>query len=129
MTAKLLDKEELALRWGEIEPQIARAVAHGLGESSTHDLFLECLDGIAQCWAHEDGFCITRIIRFSQYNQLQIVACGGKNWFEVGPAFLEVMEQFARDIGCRNVSIWGRKGWKRVLKDYHEPYTVLIKEL
>lgn len=129
MTTRLLDNDELALRWGEIEPQIKRAVDHGIGESSTYDLFLECLNNVAQCWAHEDGFCITRINNFGQYKQLQIVAGGGKNWFVSGWEMKEVIEQFAKDIGCRNVAIWGRPGWKRVLKDYDEPYTVLVKEL
>jgi hypothetical protein len=126
---RLLDNDELALRWGEIEPKVKVALDRGQGESTTYDLFLECLNNVSQCWMHKDAVAITRIITFNQYKQLQIVTTASDDWFSHGFKCLKILEDFAKDIGCRNISLWGRPGWKRVLKDYEEPYTILIKEL
>lgn len=126
---RILDNDELALRWGEIEPKVQKSLDRGIRESSTYNLFLECLNNVCQCWVHEDAVAITRIIEYSQYKQLQIVTTTSNDWFKDGYECLKVFEKFAKDIGCRNIAIWGRPGWKRILKEYKQPYTVLIKEL
>lgn len=125
----ILESKDVALRWGELAPKVQEALDHGLGENSAHDLFLECMSGNAQCWVHEDLVAITRLCRYPQYTQLQLVTVTGPllsgHWQEL----LNFLEEFAKEMGCRNLSIWGRSGWKRILKDYQEPYAVLIKEL
>ena len=126
---RLLPSEELALRWAEIEPEVSKALAHGTHECSSFDLFRDCMTGNAQCWEHETLIAITRFNHFPQYKQLQVVTTTGSDWFEHGPGCLSLLEKFAKESGCRNVAIWGRPGWKRVLKDYHEPYAVLTKEV
>jgi len=126
---RILDNDELALKWGELEPKINKALAHSIGESSSYDLFIECLNNNAQCWVHEDAVAITRFINYNKYKQLHIVTTTSNDWFKDGFECLKVFEEFAKATECRNIALWGRKGWKRVLKDYHEPYTMLIKEL
>lgn len=126
---RILDNDELALQWGVIEPKVKRALEHGIGESTAYDLFLECLNNVAQCWVHEEAVAITRITNYNQYKQLQIVTTTSDDWFKDGYECLQVFEDFAKDIGCRNVAIWGRPGWKRLLKEYKQPYTILIKEI
>ena len=126
---RMLSNEELALRWHELQPKVHEALDHGIGESSAHNLFMECMAANAQFWEHEDLVAITRFIHYPQYKQLQVVVCSGSNLWIDGVECIEIFERFARDTGCRNVSIWGRKGWKKFLPDYHEPYTLLIKEV
>jgi len=126
---RILDNEELVVMWGQLEPKIQLALEHGTNESSTYDLLIECLSYNAQCWVHENAVAITRFINYNQYKQLQIVTTTDDNWFEHGFECLKTFEQFAKDCDCRSVAIWGRPGWKRILKDYHEPYTILVKEL
>jgi hypothetical protein len=126
---RILDNDELALKWGELEPKINKALAHSIGESSSYDLFIECLNNNAQCWVHEDAVAITRFINYNKYKQLHIVTTTSNDWFKDGLECLKVFEEFAKATKCRNIALWGRKGWKRVLKDYYEPYTMLIKEL
>jgi len=43
--------------------------------------------------------------------------------------YLPTLEEFGRREGCSRFVILGRKGWKRRLADYREPYVVLEKEL
>ena len=126
---RLLETEEVALRWNEIEPRISKALHHGIGECSSFDLFLDCMGGNSQCWEHEGLVAITRFNHFPKYKQLQIVAIEGRFFVTDWEYCLEFLESFAKEMGCRNVSVWGRPGWKRLLKDYHEPYAVLVKEV
>ena len=126
---RMLSNEELALRWHEIQPLVQEALDHGIGESSSHNIFMECMATNAQCWEHQGLIGITRFIQYPQYKQLQVVVCSGENLWADGPECIEVFESFARDTGCRNVAVWGRKGWKRFLTNYIEPYTILVKEL
>lgn len=126
---RILDNDELVKLWGELEPKIQKALDYGIDESSSYDLLLECLNNRAQCWVHRDGVAITRFIFYHQYKQLQIVTTTITELNKDGLECLKVFEKFAKDTECRNIAVWGRPGWKRVLKDYTEPYTILIKEL
>ena len=42
---------------------------------------------------------------------------------------LEGIENYAKAEGCRNVRIFGRKGWHRVLDGYRQTYAILDKGL
>jgi len=52
-----LSQEELAERWKEIKPYIERATAHGIGETSAHDMFVGAMNGSYECWeAFDDNY-------------------------------------------------------------------------
>ena len=42
---------------------------------------------------------------------------------------IEAIEDHARLIGCVSIQVKGRKGWKRVLKDYNEIQVTLERKL
>ena len=136
MEHRVLGHEELADRWGDLKDYVNESLIHGIGDVTAHDLFIECLQNISQCWVLEDedelvGVAITRILRYTKYSELVIVTTTTDNWFEVGPRVLEDIEQFARDVDCKYTSLYGRKGWVRALKKYgyEQPYTILMKEV
>lgn len=132
MQVRLLSGEELAEKWYLIKPQIEKSLVHGTGDISAYDLFIECLAAQAQCWLHEDGgVAITRILTHKQYKECVIVTTTTTGWFEHGPAILELIEDFARGVGCKYTSVYGRKGWARALNKYgyKEPFVTLMKEL
>lgn len=57
-----------------------------------------------------------------------IVACSGherERWL----AFQEKIEAYAKAEGCERIRIYGRKGWERVLKDFHVAHVILEKAL
>ena len=137
MKVRMLGGEELALRWNLIEPYVGRSLVHGSGDISTYDLFIECLGAISQCWIREDefgtihGVAVTRILTHKQYKECVIVCTTSEGWFDHGPEILELLEDFARGVGCKYTSVYGRRGWARALKDYgyKEPFVTLMKEL
>ena len=67
---RMLGHEELTLRWGEIAPEVEKSLAHGLGDITSYDLFIENLKGIAQCWVLEEedklkAVAMTRILEYT----------------------------------------------------------------
>ncbi len=61
-------------------------------------------------------------------NVCTIVACAGyyrERWLPL----LGQIEAYARDEGCRAMRLFGRKGWERILKDYHVEHIVMEKAL
>lgn len=137
MKVRMLGGEELAERWHLIKSYVERSLVHGSGDISAHDLFIECLGSISQCWVREDewgtihGVAVTRILTHRQYKECVIVCTTSEGWFEHGPEILELLEDFARGVGCKYTSVYGRRGWARALKKYgyEEPFVTLMKEL
>ena len=133
----MLGGDELARRWYLIVEPVERSLVHGTGDISSYDLFIECLAATSQCWIREDewgtihGVAVTRIKQCKQYKELVIVCTTSDGWFDHGPEILEMFEEFARGIGCKYTSVYGRRGWKRALEQYgyEEPYITLMKEL
>ena len=128
---RMLLPDELASRWHEVKPYVDRALAHGVGESTAHDLFMECMNYQAACW-EEPGkaFAIVRLVHMHKHKQLQIVTTAGEGFKDYGPEALAILEDFAKQEGCKYVSIWGRKGWERVLPEgYQHTYSVFHKEI
>ena len=137
MKVRLLGGEELARKWYLVVEGIERSLVHGTGDVSSYDIFIECLAATSQCWIREDeygiihGVAVTRIKECKQYKELVIVCTTSDGWFDHGPEILEMLEDFARGVGCKYTSVYGRRGWKRALEQYgySEPYITLMKEL
>ena len=74
------------------------------------------------------GVAITQLLEDNDRRLCVIVACGGKQisgWFHL----LGNIEQYARKEKCVAVRVMGRYGWRKLLRDYREPYVVLEKRL
>ena len=46
---RMLGYEELTLRWGELAPEIEKSLAHGLGDMTSYDLFIEVVGELLFC--------------------------------------------------------------------------------
>lgn len=135
---RIIRDEELSLRWSVIEPMVSNALSHGTGDVTSFGLFRECLENISQCWILEDedgiikGCAITRLIQYENYKELVIVTLTGKGILnDVGlNKGLKLFEHFAKGVGCKHLSMYGRKGWSKILpKEYKQPYQIFMKEL
>jgi hypothetical protein len=91
----------------------------------------DVLTGHALLWIIWDGAkitaaLVTKIIKPHDTKICILVACGGEgDW----PHLIETIEEYARAEDCAITRIYGRRGWLRVLKDYHVSRVVLDKEL
>jgi len=74
------------------------------------------------------GTCVTELSETINGRVCVIVAVGGKDrsrWLH----FTRQLEDFARTEGCRAMRLYGRRGWKRVMRDYRETRIILEKDL
>lgn len=133
---RLIEPEELSIKWALYKPKVDEALKHGAGECTSHSLFVECMNLQSQCWTIEDsegwikGVGITRIISHPDKKELQVVALTGKGLLNNINVYQKTIDMFAKGIGCKQVSVYGRKGWTKALPDgYKLAYHVFIKEI
>lgn len=89
--------------------------------------------GAALLWIVWDGEALigavaTKITSVPRRKICNIVACGGtrvREWIKL----VAEIERYARAEGCDAVRLTGRRGWKRILPEYREPWVCLQKDL
>ena len=129
----LVHPEEVPKIWDEVLPQIERCVPHSEGEMTPEDFYIALVDAEMQLWiAVEDNevlaSMVTQVIPYPSKKVLRVIAIAGEDmdkWLHFQPD----LEGFARLMGCSSLEAWGRKGWKKILKDWKDSYVVYTKEL
>jgi len=104
-----------------------RALKH----QDTHaleDVARAIVDNHAQLWRGKHSEIVTEIKVYPTIQVCRIWLAGG-DMDELVKEMLPDVEAWAKERGCARMEICGRKGWKRVLKDYREQYAVLTKEI
>ena len=130
----LLYPDDVPYVWEDVAPMLAQAAEHSEGELEPEDFIEPLSTGEMQLWvAYEDNERInaTMITQFIQYPQkkiLRIISLAGENFAEIKD-FQSIIEGFAIKYGCIAIELWGRKGWKKLLPDWKDSYTVYTKEL
>ena len=64
------------------------------------------------------GVGITRISEMPNYQQLEIVICTGKRRDLWEDQFVDTITKFAKNNGCKRLSLWARPGWEKVSKKW-----------
>lgn len=71
---------------------------------------------------------VTQLRQMEKSRVCLLCACGGsehKAWVHL----MSVIEDYAREQGCNKIRAFGRKGWLRVLPEFHAPFVVIEKDL
>jgi|TARA_R110000787_G_scaffold146732_2_gene260437 hypothetical protein len=130
----LLYPDDVPYVWEDVAPMLAKAAVHSEGELEPED-FLEPLStGEMQLWvAYEDNdrinaAMVTQFIQYPQKKILRIISLAGEDFKKI-KNFQAMIEGFAIKHGCTAIELWGRKGWKKLLPDWRDAYTVYTKEL
>ena len=97
------------------------------------DLQNDILNGDALLWLVWsrpiiEAAVVTQIILTERSRVCMIQACGGSMVLR-RLDLLNRIEDYAMQQGCHCVRILGRRGWARVLPDYHETKIVLERPL
>ena len=138
----LLTPENIVEYWHLIKESIEDALKKGTGESSLFDIYKKLINGNAQAWVvlkdDKDMVAVatTEFIEWSQYKSLHLITVTGEGWDEYKYLHAE-LEQFAKDSGCKDVQVWGRKGWEKKLEKldgkngskYKHTYSVFSMEV
>lgn len=127
-----VDPEKINEIWPHVEPLLKPAMVRS-GEMFMADLLRSLCDKRMLLWLAWDGAeivgtCVTELSETINGRICVIVAMGGKDrkrWIH----FTKQLEGFALAEKCRAMRLYGRRGWKRVLRDYRETRVILEKEL
>ena len=133
MKAHLLYPDDVAYVWEDVAPMLAQASAHSEGELDSDDFLNSLAEGDMQLWvAYEEqdinAAMVTQFIQYPQKKILRIISLAGED-FEKIRDFQDMLEAFAVKWGCAAIEMWGRKGWKKLLPDWKDSYTVYTKDL
>jgi hypothetical protein len=111
-------EEDLAAHWARARPLLARAARGPRGLEAAERAVAE---GRAWLWPGRRSAAVSEVTR-----DFHIWLAGGEL------AELLEMERsacaWARALGCDRMTLIGRRGWSRVLKDYRTE-TLLVKDL
>ncbi len=117
------------MRWiSRFRELIERALAEGYGQLSYQDVITGINKGEYQFWAAENSCVVTTIDIFPQMKQLTIIL-GAGDLAEIDTKIRPVIEDWAREIKCDALIIFGRPGWQRALEGYRRTAVVLEKRL
>lgn len=108
---------------------IQAALDEGGNTHEFSDIVSAVLQGRMQFWPAADACAVTEIIEFPRKKYLHIFLAGGNK-----KTIIDMNESaafFAKECGCDGISIAGRRGWVRELKNHgwRETFTSLAREV
>jgi hypothetical protein len=94
---------------------IENALKYSGGTHETIDIFYGIMDCRMQLWPATDGCLVTEIVAYPRKKVLHIFLAGGK----LGQLkdMQEAVMEWGKQHGCSNLTLAGRKGWERALKN------------
>ncbi|MBN9601813.1 MAG: hypothetical protein J0G33_02660 [Afipia felis] len=126
-----VDPARVSEFWPYVRGMIYRAVARGGGD--IRQIERDVLSGSDLLWLAWDGAslmaaAVTSLGTVNGMKICTIAACGGSGWPDFGH-LLAGIETYAKSEGCMAMRIYGRSGWKRLLKGYRLRSVILEKEI
>lgn len=103
------------------------AIERGGGTHSFQDVMAKVLAGDFQLWVGPDGAAVTQVVDFPQKRVLHVLYAGGEMQQIID--FQESAATWGRALGCSEMTLSGRMGWQRVLKDWTPQSVVMSMEL
>jgi hypothetical protein len=111
------------------KPWLEAALERSGGTHTLEDVVQSIQTGAMQFWPAPRGCAVTEVVNYPQKKVLHIFLAGGEmdQIIDMDSSAVE----FAKMNGCTGMSIAGRKGWAKVLKNkgYEETFTVLGKDI
>lgn len=114
--------------WDRCTPYLEAACEHAGGLYDLTYVAHAIADGEAHFWPGERSAVVTTFWHYPGRKVLSYWLAGG-DIDELLQDMQPVIEQWAREQGCTDIALAGRRGWARVMPDFREAWTVLHKEL
>ncbi len=123
------EKNDIHLVWEDVRPLINRALehsyTHGLG-----DIADGLFTGYMNLWVYGEfqAAMVTQVLEDHHGKFCLLLTLSGDN-FDEYKQYLDVIEAWAKAEGCKEMRIYGRRGWLRKLPEFKEQYTLASKPL
>lgn len=127
-----VQSEDAHLVWPEVSPFIQLAINESSDRFELNDILEMIEQKKAQLFIFKDtellSAWVTTIEFSDSHKWLRVMWAGGKEmdkWLH----YLEIVEQWAKTLGCDRSIVYGRKGWERKLTGYKRTAIILEKQL
>ena len=120
--ASLIPPQYIDSCWGKVEGFIEKAAKYTYGRYTVSNIYDLVKEGDYQLWVAIDGqdfkgAVVTNIITYPQRKLLGLQFCGGEELDTWKEPMLNLLKQFAKDVGCEGLESTGRPGWAKVFKN------------
>jgi hypothetical protein len=114
----------------KIRELISSALDYSTDAFNVDDIIEGILSGQLQLFTGKDSLLVTQVVFFPQKKSVNILIGAGE-LNELISMVENVVAPQAKDIGCKDLTLVGRKGWLKVLKEtnWKQKYIYLSKEL
>lgn len=116
--------------WKRCEPWIEAALEYAGGSHTIEDVERGILAGRFALVPLERSALVLERVDYPQYRALHVFLAGGE-LSEIKAYFDHQLPEIARANGCKKMTISGRRGWVRALKDigFSEAYTTITRDV
>ena len=100
------------------------------GGTHTFEDVVEAVDeGVMQFWPASESCLVTQLVVYPQLRSLHIFLAAGN--LEQIKDYDESLNEFSRQLGAKHITLSGRKGWQKALKDigYKPSHITMYKEV
>lgn len=124
--------QEARVYWPHVLPLLDKAIEFGW--NTADEVFGLIESAQAQCWLAVEGnrligVWVTKVEQSARGRFCLVWLAGGEQVNKWMPMVQEYTEPWAKENGCSEMQIVGRKGWVKKLPDYKWTAIVLRKEL
>jgi hypothetical protein len=119
MEVSLVSRELVNTCWHQIEPFMVKAAKYTHGRYTSDDIYSAITDYDYQLWvAYKDmvikGAVVTNVVAYPRRKLLCMSFCGGYDLKEWKDPMLNLLQRYAKDIGCDGIEATARKGWAKI---------------
>ena len=119
--------EDIDALWPTVAPLIQRGLDEG-SDYTIHDILSGLTNSEMQLWtAQKDG--IRAALVTALHDDYCLLAVVGGEDVHAWKDWLKVLEVWAKEKGARELRIYGRRGWLRVLPGFEVRTTEMVKVL
>lgn len=120
---------DLRAEFDRCKEWLGEALSYADNTHDIEDIWAGIESGHFQFWPAKDGALVTEIQVYPKRKVFHVFLGGGK--LEQLLDMIESVEVYGRTIGCKSVTISGRKGWIKVLESRgaRQLCTTMAKEL
>lgn len=119
----LVPPELVETYWGQALALFSKAFEYAAHKIEPQDVLDDCLNGDQTLWVVFDetpqnmlGAFTIRVKSYPAGTSLCGEHLGGERLDEWADRLFEIMENYARDLGIKNLELIGRRGWEKILK-------------
>lgn len=115
MTPYIVPSDSVLDVWHEVRDSINKGLKEGDGNFEEIDILNGCVSNQMTLWRHGASALVCQIISFPRKRVCHVLVLGGaemRNWFP----HIDILEAWAKSIGCHRIEELGRRGWTRVLE-------------